>query len=144
ITHTKETCLSYVKTFEGSPNCFWAVHDGTTGELIGTMTAYIDTTNRAADIGIMIGHPRARGCGLGQSAWGLAMRYLFEVAQLDKVTGGCLSSNQAMVKIFEFWQMTLQRETMEPYLVPDELQKVLHYEMLRQNWLSSPRHSLDP
>lgn len=132
--HTQESSMAYRKSFEGSPNHFWSIHRRVDGLQIGTMTAYVDRLDRVADLGILIGHPEARGKGLGQEGWGLAMDYLFRIENLRKVTGGTSPLNVAMVKILLHWRMTLEGIRREQELIDAYPMDVLLFGMLKDEW----------
>ena len=53
IRHTPESCLNYMKSFIGTDSIYLAIEDKDNGELLGTMTAYIDINHKTADIGIL-------------------------------------------------------------------------------------------
>lgn len=105
-THTPESCLQFYRTFEHSPNYFWAVVANQLGH-IGNLTANVDCFNRVADLTILVGDPRARGTGLALAAWKTAINYLLNDGGLRKVTAGTMSCNVQMLKI-------MQRSGMEP------------------------------
>lgn len=134
LQHTRESCLSYLSTFEGSPHKFWSVHRRPDGLQIGTVTAYVDDRSAVADIGLLVGHPEARGKGFGREVWGLAMDYLFRVEDLRKVTGGTSAANVAMVKIFLHWRMALEGVRREQELIDGYPTDVLLFGMLRGEW----------
>lgn len=98
--HTLESCRSYMRSFEGTPNYFWAVEDVTYGlGHIGNINSYVDVRNRVADIGILIGEPGAGGKGLALEAWKAVCRFLFESARVRKITAGTMALNAAMVRL---------------------------------------------
>jgi RimJ/RimL family protein N-acetyltransferase len=104
--HTRESCLEYLASFEGTPNLFWAIEERDPARMIGTATAYLDVAKKSADVGILVGHPAARGRGLATEAWGLVLRYLFEVRGLAVVTGGTDVRHAAMLRVFRHHGMT--------------------------------------
>jgi ribosomal-protein-alanine N-acetyltransferase len=105
-THTIESCLQFFRSFQHSPNYFWAIVASELGH-IGNLTANVDNFNRVADLTIMVGDPRARGTGLAHAAWQTAMDYLLGAGSFRKVTAGTMSCNVPMVKL-------MQRSGMEP------------------------------
>jgi len=135
--HTKESCLQYLKGFEGSCNCFWSIHSLSDDKQIGTMTAYIDEESQVADIGILIGDYSARGTGFGKEAFGLAIYYLFNVRNLRKVTGGTVEQNVAMIKIFEHHKMTREGTLRKQQLLNDQPFDIIRYGILKEEWLSN-------
>lgn len=105
-THTAESCLQFFRSFEHSPNYFWAIVADPLGH-IGNLTANVDTFNGVADLTIMVGDARARGTGLALAAWQTAMDYLLSDGGFRKVTAGTMSCNLPML-------ILMQRSGMEP------------------------------
>lgn len=99
--HTLESCRAYWRSFEGTPNLFYAIvaRDQQLGHL-GNLNVYVNTRHGVADIGIVVGERAAWGNGYGREAWEAAMRYLLS-SGIRKVTGGCVADNKAMVKIMQ-------------------------------------------
>jgi RimJ/RimL family protein N-acetyltransferase len=132
--HDRESCFAYLKSFEGSPNKFWAIRRRSDRLHIGSATAYVDLADRVADVGILIGHCSVRGNGFGREAWGQIMDFLFQVENLRKVTGGTLAANLPMVRIFLHWRMALEGVRREQELVEAIPADVLLFGMLREEW----------
>lgn len=105
-THTKESCINFLRSFNLGDNYFWAIVADQLGH-IGNLTANADTYNRVADLTIMVGDERARGTGLALAAWQTAMDYLLSDGGFRKVTAGTMSCNLPMLKL-------MQRSGMEP------------------------------
>lgn len=105
-SHTMESCRAFMRSFEGSPNQFWAIvaHVPQLGH-IGNISATIDVPNATADIAIMIGEPSARGLGLGTEAFGAVAAYLFRERAMRKVTAGTMADNKPMLKVMETLNM---------------------------------------
>ena len=98
--HSLESCRSYMQSFEGTPNYFWAVEDVTDGlGHIGNINSYVDTRNRVADVGILIGEPGAGGKGLALEAWTAVCQFLFDTARVRKITAGTMALNAAMIRL---------------------------------------------
>ena len=133
-SHTRETSLDYLRSFEDSPNRFWAIYRRADRLHVGTMTAYVDRAAGSADIGILVGHAEARGKGFGREAWGLAMDYLFRVEGVDKVTGGTSALNAAMVRVFRHWQMRLEEVEKDAEMIDGRRADVLRFGMRYREW----------
>lgn len=99
-THTPESCMQFLRSFEHSPNYFWAIVADQLGH-IGNLTANVDTYNGVADLTIMVGDPRARGTGLALAAWQTAIDYLLGECGFRKVTAGTMSCNLPMLKLMQ-------------------------------------------
>lgn len=100
MAHTLESCRDYYKSFEGSPNYFWAIVSKDLGH-IGNINAYIDEENGIADIGILIGEKKVWRQGYAVEAWKAACQYLFSQRDIRKITAGTLSVNNNMLKVME-------------------------------------------
>lgn len=116
--HTLDSCLIYARSFENSPNYFWAIvaHDPSLGH-IGNMTATVDLPNRVADLAIMIGEPRARGHGFGLEAWQRACQFLLREAGMRKVSAGTMATNIPMLKVMQAAGMIEEGRRMRHFLV---------------------------
>ena len=98
--HTLETCRDYWLSFEGSPNCFWAIELRSDGHPhIGNMNAYIDRENGVADVGILIGDKSCWGRGYGSEAWIAVVHWLTNCDGVRKVSAGTLSCNIGMLAV---------------------------------------------
>lgn len=134
FTHTQESSSAYLSSFENSPNLFWAVETKDTHQCIGTLTAYIDEHHHTADLGLMIGHPDARGKGYGLQAWTLAVKYLFNNRQIRKITGGTNSLNQAMINIMQNAGMVQEGCQKEQELIEDKPTDILYFGLINEHW----------
>ena len=106
--HTPQSCRQYLDSFEETSNRFLAIEDITSGELIGTLTMYINLQHETADIGILIGSSGHWGKGYGQEAFGLAVDALLSLAKLRKITAGTMASNLGMIKVLQKCGMGLE------------------------------------
>lgn len=106
--HTPQSCRQYLDSFEETSNRFLAIEDITSGELIGTLTMYINLHHETADIGILIGSSSHWGKGYGQEAFGLAVEALLSLAKLRKITAGTMASNLGMIKVLQKCGMGLE------------------------------------
>lgn len=98
--HDLAGCTAYAEGFRKGPSLLWAIETPDLGH-VGNVSASIDATNRNADIGILLGESAIRGRGLGLAVWSAVLGHLLTREDLDKVTGGCLASNHAMIRIME-------------------------------------------
>jgi [ribosomal protein S5]-alanine N-acetyltransferase len=107
LQHDKQSSQRYLATFAASPNFFFAVRVQSTGQVIGTMTAYISPMHGTADMGILIGDRSAWGQGFGLDAWTTLLQHLLLKPNIRKVTAGTLACNAAMLTL-------MARSGMEP------------------------------
>jgi [ribosomal protein S5]-alanine N-acetyltransferase len=125
--HDHDTCKQYLRSFEGTDNLFVAIRARSSGELVGTMTAYVASPHRTADLGILIGEKVYWGRGLGLDAWSTLMSFLLQARGMRKITGGALRCNLGMVRIFERSGMHLEAVRARQELFADGAQDVLYY-----------------
>jgi RimJ/RimL family protein N-acetyltransferase len=142
VHHTRESAVAYLRSFENSPNKFWAIYRRADRLHIGTMTAYVEPAARTADVGILVGHAEARARGYGREAWGVAMDYLFRVERVQKVTGGTSALNAAMVRVFHHWRMRLEEVRRDAEMIDGRPAEVLRFGMLSREWEQAHPHGL--
>lgn len=99
--HMIQSCYEYWKSFEGTPNDFWAIVLINQEKHIGNITTYKDTFNNVVDVSILIGERTMWGQGYGLEAWQAMCSYLFREEKVRKITAGTLSVNKAMIKIMK-------------------------------------------
>lgn len=97
-----KTVEEYVESLLGSgKDCFFAIHENTTGRFIGTQRiGHIDWRAGTGDIGVMIGDRQSWGKGYATDAVRTACYYAFTTLSLRRLTGGTGASNVAMRKCF--------------------------------------------
>lgn len=100
ISHNRETCEAFFNSIDSSDNLFLVIIHQESKEILGTMTVYFSTNHQTADIGIMLGNRAFWGQGIGEEAWRAVMDFLLEKLGVRKVTGGALSCNKGMMRIF--------------------------------------------
>lgn len=133
-THSMETCRSYMESFQGTPNRFWAV-EAAAGGLghIGNINAYVDVFNRVADIGILIGEKDAGNRGFGSEVFSAVCRYLFEREQMRKVTAGTVSVNTPMLRLMHRAGMTEDGIRRRHYIVDGNAVDIVHMALFKEN-----------
>ncbi len=135
FTHTRDSSLAYQETFKGTNNHYWAILEKDSGQMIGTINAYVDKAAGTADVGIMIGHPQARGKGYGKKAWALVLKFLFEEENMRKVTCGTVRGNAAMEGIAAHFKMQLEGVLRQQEILDDGPADVLKYGLLKAEYL---------
>jgi len=133
--HTLESCRQYWQSFTGSPNFFWAITavDPMIGH-IGNITAYIDTVNSVADVGIMIGDRTVWGKGYGLDAWRTVCSYLLNEHGMRKVTAGTLATNEGMLRIMERSGMVADGRRIRQALVDGVEVDIVHFALFRSSF----------
>jgi len=127
FVHTEKTCRQYLSNFIGSSNQFLAIEDILSGQMIGTLTLYVNLHHQTADIGILIGSTRLWGRGYGQEAFGLAMDNLIQCSRIRKVTAGTMACNLGMIKIMERCGMVLEATRKDHELLDGQPIDVLYF-----------------
>lgn len=101
MSHSEETCFAFLKSFEDTPNLFWALI-GTEGiGHIGNVTAEIDWRDCVGTINIMIGDTSVWGKGYGLEAFNAVEGHLVKDLGIRKLIAGTLATNGAMLKVLE-------------------------------------------
>lgn len=133
-SHTEESSRAYLASFAGTTNYFWAIERLADGRHVGSMTTYVDTHQRTADLGILLGHSGSAGQGYGGEAWGLALAHAFDKLGLRKVSAGAVAPNEAMVRICRKWDMRLEGTRRKQEMLDDGPADVLLFGLLREEW----------
>ena len=81
---------------------FWAIELRAAPHThIGNASAYFDLPNRVAEVSILLGDRAMRGKALGSEAWCTVVDYLATSDDVRMVEAGTMSTNTAMLKLFE-------------------------------------------
>lgn len=125
--HNRETCGSYLQSFEGTPNLFVSVRSLEADKAIGTMTAYISRHHGTADLGIMIGDKCCWGSGYAFEAWTTLINWLFNQRGLRKITAGTASVNKPMISLAERSGMTFEGRRVRQEIIEGEEVDILYF-----------------
>jgi ribosomal-protein-alanine N-acetyltransferase len=128
--HDASTCQTYLSSFSGTTNLFFAMRRG--GVMVGTMTAYVSTPHGTADMGILVGDRNAWGKGVGSDAWITLMRHLLSRGDIRKVTGGAVRCNEGMVRIMQGSGMTPDGVRIAQELIDRQPHDVVHFAKFRE------------
>lgn len=115
--HTIDTQISYIASFDDSPNIFGAIRRE--GKVIGTITAYLDVANLTANLGILIGDKPAWGNGYGTEAWAGMTQYLF-ARKYRKIEAGCMWDNTGMMRLAKKAGMHVEGMQPEHFLLREQ------------------------
>ena len=99
LRHDQQSSQRYLDSFECTTNAFYAVRDGASGRMIGSMTAYMSIAHGTADVGILIGDRSAWGQGFGLDAWTALVNHLLSQPSVRKITAGTLACNTPMLRL---------------------------------------------
>lgn len=113
--HTIGTQLDYIRSFLDHPDNI--LREVLLGEnMIGTISAYVDTKNRIADVGVLIGHGY-QGKGYGYEAWRIFCDNLLDRVGMRKIEAGCMSINEPMIKVMKKYGMGEEGRRMSHFMV---------------------------
>ncbi|MBN2124009.1 MAG: GNAT family N-acetyltransferase [Deltaproteobacteria bacterium] len=134
-THTPESCREYMRSFEGTPNHFWAILSRLPREgHVGNVNASVDARNGVADIGILIGEKRLWGKGYGLEAFRAVTSFLFGQVGVRKVTAGTTSINLGMLRIMERMGMEPDGLRLRHVLIDGQETDLIHAALFREKW----------
>jgi RimJ/RimL family protein N-acetyltransferase len=127
LNHTLESCEAYMRSFDNTPNYFWAILcKDRDHRHIGNMNAYIDPVNGVADLGILIGDPESSGQGYGREAWQAVCDHLLQAASIRKISAGTLAVNTPMLAIMRACKMVDDGTRKRHCLLEGEEVDVIH------------------
>lgn len=135
LHHSKKTARNYLLSFLGTQNYLWAIEEKNSGNLLGTISAYVDTKRKWADLGILVGNSKCSQ-GVGTQAWLIACEYLFRFKKIKKITGGTNSLNKPMIRVFEKTGMYKDNIKQKKTRWRGKLVPVFFYSITRNNWLT--------
>jgi RimJ/RimL family protein N-acetyltransferase len=133
--HTKKTCLNYLRTFKRTSNLFLAIKDVAKNQHIGNMTVYYNKNYKTAEISLLIGPQRYQGKGFGTLAWILICKFLFKKMNVRKISGGTLSANKSMLKIFKKSGMSYEARRRKHALINGIEKDLIIYSIFKEKWL---------
>lgn len=133
--HTIEECRHYWKSFDSTPNYFWAIEECDLGlGHIGNITAFVNEDNLIVDVGIMIGEERARNRHYGVEAWKGVCNYLFNNLPIRKLTAGTMSINLPMLGIMKQAGMIEDGVRRKQLLVGEKEIDIVYMALFREQW----------
>ncbi len=127
LHHDAASCQRYLDSFSGSANRFLSIRMATTGEAIGTATAYFAPAHGTVDAGILLGERSRWGQGYGQEAWNLLTGWLLGLPQVRKLTAGAVAGNAPMLRLMEHSGMHLEAVRRAQEIVDGQPQDILYY-----------------
>ena len=127
MRHSKKTGKAFFNSIKISEGFFFLITHIESEESIGTMTVHFSKDHKRADMGILIGKKNFWNQGLGEEAWSLVMNYLLKKMFFRKVTGGTLSCNKGMIKIFKKTGMVTDGVRKNHELENNKPYNIIHY-----------------
>lgn len=124
--HTRTSQTVFIESFS-LPSVYYGIRVNDT--LIGTLTVNADRNNRVAELGILIGKKEYQGKGYGLAAWEEAIEATFANG-FRKVEAGCMSANDAMMRICEKSGMLIEGCRNRRFVIDDGDSKVFSNSIL--------------
>lgn len=109
--HTFESCKLYFQNTRKNKDLFFAVIEKITKKHVGNIYVKVDKINNTGDVRILIGET---GKGYGFDAWNSVIQ-ICKKLNIRKITGGTISTNLAMVKIFKKSKMKFEYRKIKYY-----------------------------
>ena len=132
--HTLESCELYWRSFYNTPNMLWAIEETIKGlGHIGNINAYINSHNKIADVGILIGKADAQGHGYGYEAFKGVYEYLFKDTEIRKITAGTVSVNLPMIKLMKKIKMKEDGIRKRHYFIEEEAVDIIHMALFKED-----------
>ena len=129
--HSIDNCKEYFQNFASNDGVFISIFARDTKRMIGTMTIYVNPCHSVADMGVLLGDRNYWGKGLGKEIWESVMSLLLNEGKVRKVTGGALSCNDKMIKIFKGSDMQEDGVRRKQEIVDDESHDIVHFAKLQ-------------
>lgn len=126
--HTLDTSVDYLNSFKNTANLFLKVLNNSR-VMVGTLTVYIDVINDIHNCGILI-DSNLVGRGYGKRAWTALTHQVCPNLGARKIVAGTLENNNAMIKLFEISDMSLQARLRNEKQYGGKLYDVLIYSRL--------------
>jgi ribosomal-protein-alanine N-acetyltransferase len=132
---TKTKLAEYIKRYNSSQDFLLGIFLKEDGRHIGNVTLhYIDTHNRSAEIGILIGEKDCRGHGYGREAVVLLVAHAFNRLGLHKLTTGMVESNIASQRMFEKVGFVQEGRIQESFYINGQYCDCLRYGLIANEW----------
>lgn len=127
IHHNRETCKAFLNSIDSSDAIFLIIICNESKDTLGTITVHFCKNHLTADIGILLGNKAHWGKGFGEEAWSAVMEFLIKKINVRKVTGGTLSCNKGMLRVFEKVGMVPDGLRKDHELVNGKSYDILHF-----------------
>tara|TARA_Y100000768_G_C23893857_1_gene641535 strand:- start:381 stop:923 length:543 start_codon:yes stop_codon:yes gene_type:complete len=125
--HDSDSSKAFLKYINSLDAIFLKIIHKQSDEFIGTMTVYFSLNHSTADIGIMVGNRKFWNQGIGAEAWTALMNFLLDKLNVRKVTGGTLSCNRGMIRIFEKVGMIQDGIRIEQEIFDDKAHDIVYF-----------------
>lgn len=112
----------------------WAIEETANGiGHIGNINANVDSSNKLADIGILIGESNTQGYGYGYEAFKGLSEYLFEKTGIRKLTAGTVSTNSSMLRLMHRMKMREDGVRKRHYLIEGKEVDIIHMALFKED-----------
>jgi ribosomal-protein-alanine N-acetyltransferase len=132
---TKTKLIEYIKRYNSSQDFLLGIFLKEDDRHIGNITLhYIDTQNRSAEIGILIGEKDCRGHGYGREAVAVLAAHAFNRLGLHKLTTGMVEGNIASQRMFEKAGFVQEGRLRESFYINGRYCDCLRYGLIASEW----------
>lgn len=128
--------LRYVKSSKVNRSLLvFAICTKRTSRHVGNISLQnINYIDRSAEIAIIIGDKAYWRKGIGSEAWGLALKYGFEVLNLHRIYCGLVASNAPMLKLAQKFGMKLEGRRRQAFFKNGQYDDILEFGILEQEY----------
>jgi RimJ/RimL family protein N-acetyltransferase len=133
--HSLDSCREFFESLRADSHYLWAIVAKDEFGHIGNIASYNDDNANAADLTILIGESAVSEQGYGTEAWIGVCRWLFETADVQKITAGTVAANAGMVGIMKKAGMKTERVRDYQFndgLIGDAIKAVITKEMWKR------------
>jgi len=125
--HLKHNLVSEIDYLRSPDVYVWKILTGPVPlrHHLGNISAMIDSDNRTADVGILIGAGNS-GNGIGTVAWSALITSLLRHS-VTKVEAGCMANHKAMIRVFEKTGMKYEGRRTKHFLYGRRRVDVVYY-----------------
>lgn len=132
---TQDKLVEHIKRYNGSQDFLLGIFLKKSKRHIGNITLhYMDSQNRNAEIGILIGEKQYHGQGLGKEATALLIDHAFNRLNLHKITTGMVGDNIPSKKMFENLGFVQEGNLREQFYLKGRYLDSLRYGLLASEW----------
>ncbi len=138
---SREQELAFYDAVESSDEQqVFEIHLAEDGRYIGNGGLdHLDLRNRAAEIGIMIGEPEARGRGYGRDALLTLMRHAFDTLGLNTVRIAYIEGNERGERLYRSLGFKDAGRHRQRFFLRGEFHDLVYLDMLAEEWRTSER-----
>ncbi len=147
LPYTVNMAVDYYNKNQNDNNSyFWAVFNVIENEFVGTITLKKDPILKSGDIGIMLNTKSKNSKGASYEVVNLVLQFGFNVLELNRITGGCVTEHYASSLHLKKTGFKLEghRRKSEPVSSTScDYYDTFIYAILREDWEKLSREGKD-